>query len=89
MIPVGLGSCRWSDVLKLQWGACRIWFIRVLISVGKRPLSADSGGKTLVVTVAFLQQQVRGAITNSALQHDIIRPLKVNGNIDPLQADLP
>lgn len=39
--------------------------------------------------VAFVQQQVHGTITHSALQHDIIKPLKMNCNIDPLQADLP
>lgn len=38
---------------------------------------------------AFAQQQVGRAITHSALQHDIIKALKMNCNIDPSQADLP
>ncbi len=40
-------------------------------------------------TLAFSQQQVRRPITHSTWQHDIIKPLKMNCNIDPSQPDLP
>lgn len=50
---------------------------------------ASSAFASSIAAVAWVQQQVRGAVTHHALQHDIIKPLKLNWNIDPLQADLP
>lgn len=66
-------------------------------SVHKNPLQHTCGPHPLSLNVSqdrwgdvvFLYQQVPGPISHSTLQRDIIRPLKLNCNIDPSQADLP
>lgn len=103
MIPVGLGCCQRSDVPEVQQRrVSKIRLIQVFPqSVCVKDFTAAHMSPHPLLSTpararwwaggwgAFVQQQVHGAITHGALQHDIIKPLKMNCNIDPLQAYLP